>query len=80
MGVDPDLRLLGRGVQRARKAAGVSQEELGDRTGLHRNYIGQIERGERNPTATALIAIARALSVSLSELVEGVAAGTGGSD
>lgn len=80
MGVNPDLRLLGRGVQRARKAAGVSQEELGDRTGLHRNYIGQIERGERNPTATALIAIARALSVSLSELLEGVPTGTGGSE
>lgn len=51
-------------MRRARMSAGLSQEELAHRSELHRNYIGGIERGERNVGVLALIEIARALRVS----------------
>jgi transcriptional regulator with XRE-family HTH domain len=46
----------------------MSQEELAERAGLHRNYVGLLERGERNATAKALLAIARALAIGPAEL------------
>lgn len=59
---------LGRAIREARAEARISQEELGNRTGIHRNYIGGIERGERNPSVVAVATLADALDVSLSEL------------
>jgi transcriptional regulator with XRE-family HTH domain len=56
-------------VRTLRNALGLSQEELAARSGLHRNYVGMIERGERNPTLTAIEAIARGLKARPSELV-----------
>lgn len=47
-----------------RLEAGLSQEDLADRSGLHRNYIGGIERGERNVGIKAILAICRALDCS----------------
>jgi transcriptional regulator with XRE-family HTH domain len=43
-------RALGRAVREARARRGLSQEELGFMAGLHRNYVGAIERGEINPS------------------------------
>lgn len=60
----PALQEVGARVRRARMSAGLSQEELAHRSELHRNYIGGIERGERNVGVLALIEIARALRVS----------------
>ncbi len=60
----PDLIAMGARVRAARLAAGLSQEELAERSGLHRNYIGGIERGERNVGVLALVELGRALNVS----------------
>ena len=49
-------------------ARALSQEELADKAGVHRTYMGGIERGERNPSLKNIAAIADGLGVSLSEL------------
>jgi transcriptional regulator with XRE-family HTH domain len=55
-------------VRDLRLAKGLSQEELAFRAGMHRTYLGGIERGERNPALKNISAIAQALGVTLSEL------------
>lgn len=60
---------LGRAVRELRARRGLSQEELGFCSRLHRNYVGAIERGEINPTFRILIALSRGLTVPLSELL-----------
>lgn len=62
-------RAFAREVRRTRTALNLSQEELADRAGLHRNYVGMIERSERSPTMVAAEGIARGLKIKLSELV-----------
>jgi transcriptional regulator with XRE-family HTH domain len=52
-----------------RKAKHLSQEELADACELHRTYIGSIERGERNVTLSTLEVLAKALGVSVIELL-----------
>lgn len=47
----------------------MSQEALGYRAGLDRTYISGVERGRRNPTATAMIKLATGLQASVGELV-----------
>jgi transcriptional regulator with XRE-family HTH domain len=69
VGSDKDLIALGREIRRHRKAAELSQEELAERAGLHRNYIGYLERGERNPRVKTLFQIARALNMRFAKLV-----------
>lgn len=68
--VDKDLLSVGREVRRLRLEQKLSQEELGDRAGLHANYIGYIERGERNVGIKALFRVARGLGVKPAELLE----------
>jgi len=67
-----DLLALGREIRRHRKALGLSQELLAERAGLHRNYVGFLERGERNPSVTTLFRVAQALQVRAADLVAGV--------
>jgi len=59
---------FGNRIRDLRLAKGLSQEELAFRAGIHRTYLGGIERGERNPALKNMAAIARALGVKLSEL------------
>ena len=59
---------LGRAVRELRARRGLSQEQLGFRCDLHRNYVGAIERGEINPTFRVLLKLAAGLRVPLSEL------------
>lgn len=67
----PDILILfGRNVQRARKAAGLSQEQLAEKAGLHRTYIGMIERAEKNITLRNIEKIAKALDVDIITLLQ----------
>ena len=50
----------------------MSQEEFAEAVQLHRTYIGSVERGERNVSLVNLARIAKALKLSLSQLLEGV--------
>ena len=65
---EPILVLFGRNVQNHRKAQGLSQEQLADRAGVHRTYIGMIERAEKNITLVNIEKIARALGVDIKDL------------
>lgn len=56
-------------IRRHREAAGISQEELADRAGLHRTYISLVERARRNLTVDALDRIAAGLEVPASRLL-----------
>ena len=58
---------VGRRVRELRSGLGISQEELAARSDLHRNYVGSVERGERDIGITSLARIAAALSVSLAD-------------
>jgi len=59
---------FGEKIRELRRAQGLSQEELAFRAGVHRNYLGGIERGERNPALENIVALAKALAVDPSEL------------
>jgi len=61
---DADLRRFGARVRQERALLGISQEELADRAGVHRTYIGSVERGERNVGVLTVIRLARALGVA----------------
>jgi transcriptional regulator with XRE-family HTH domain len=60
---------LGLAIRELRDEQGVSQEQLGLKTGLHRNHVGQIERAEMSPTLRSIELIAAALDRKPSELL-----------
>lgn len=66
---DPFLTGLGEATRALRVERGLSQERLSLESGVHRNYIGGIERAERKPTIATIATIAAALGVKPSELV-----------
>lgn len=66
------LVTVGRNVVALRKRCGWSQEELAAQCGLHRTYVGGIERGERNVSLKNLVRIATALGVPPAELLAGI--------
>nr|WP_315743046.1 MULTISPECIES: helix-turn-helix transcriptional regulator [unclassified Bradyrhizobium] len=63
-------RLVAKNLRRLRKDGGLSQEELADRAGLNRNYIGMIEREENSPTVDALEQISNALGIDPAALLQ----------
>ena len=63
-----ELRLLGTRIRELRKERLVTQEQLAKRSGVHRQFVGAIERDRTNPTMRALKKIAGALEVSVADL------------
>ena len=59
---------FGARLRQLRDERGYSQEELAERAGLHRNYVGGVERGERNVALENIVKLSKALSVKPSEL------------
>lgn len=65
---------LGRRIRARRVERGIkSQEDLADLAGLHRTYIGHLERGELNPSLLNVLKVAAALKIDAGELLRGLA-------
>jgi transcriptional regulator with XRE-family HTH domain len=61
---------FGKKVREERKKLGYSQEVLAEKAGVHRTYIGMIERGEKNITLANIQKVSKALKVKISELTK----------
>lgn len=64
--------VFGKEISRLRGRLGISQEELGFRTGLHRTYVSQLERGLKSPTLGVILKLSRTLGISAAKLVSNV--------
>jgi transcriptional regulator with XRE-family HTH domain len=64
------LASLGYAVHLQRARLRISQDQTAKRAGMHRNYVGAIERGEINPTYETLLRLAEGLGVPLHKLVQ----------
>ena len=62
--------MFGRRVRTLRLERGLSQEKLAELADLHRNYVGGVERGERNIALLNIVALAHALKVRPNKLIE----------
>lgn len=67
--MDGQLRQLGQRIQSLRKAKGWSQEKFADVCGVHRTYMGHLERGEKNLSFSTLVRLSDALEITVSELL-----------
>lgn len=68
----PVLEKFGRRVKEERLKQHLSQEELAERAGVHRTYVGMIERAEKNITLTNIEKIALALGIKIADLFSGL--------
>ncbi len=64
------LRKFGQRVREERLKQNLSQEKLAERAGVHRTYIGMIERAEKNITLLNIEKISKALGIGISELLD----------
>ena len=64
-----ELRKLGERIREVRIQNHITQSELALRCGLNRNYVGMLERGERNPTYITLVGIAQHLGICVPKLI-----------
>ena len=65
-------RILGETIRSYRKKVGFTQEKLAEKSDLHHNFIGEVERGNMEISIGSLIKIAKALNVDISDLVWGL--------
>lgn len=68
---EPNLIILGSRIRALRQERKLSQEKLAELSEVHRNFIGFIERGERNVGVKTVIALAQAMDVHPAQLFEG---------
>lgn len=64
------LKEFGLRIKELRQERGLTQEQFATKSGLHKNYIGMIERGERNPSLINIEIIAKGLEISISKLMK----------
>jgi transcriptional regulator with XRE-family HTH domain len=64
--------ILGKRIREYQSKKGFSQESFADHCGLHRTYMGGIERGERNLTIQTVLTVSRGLGLTMSELLSGI--------
>jgi transcriptional regulator with XRE-family HTH domain len=62
-------KALAENIRAIRRERNISQEELAELCGLHRTYVGFVERGERNVTLSSLEVLSKALGVSVPSLL-----------
>lgn len=63
-------QLFGRVLRTTREQHGFSQEQLGLESGYHRTYISMLERGQKTPTLTTILRLAKILNVSAAEWIQ----------
>jgi transcriptional regulator with XRE-family HTH domain len=66
------LKALGQRIRELRLKQGYSQEDFADHCGVHRTFMGTVERGEPNISFTNLYKISQALGITLSQLLSGL--------
>jgi transcriptional regulator with XRE-family HTH domain len=69
---DAVLVRLGANLRKAREKQGWSQDEFAFRCGVHRTYVGSVERGEYNITILTLRKFAKALGITLRDAIQGI--------
>lgn len=65
-----ELKNLGQTIRLKRENRGLTQNEVAEKAGLDRNYIGMVERGERNPSYLSLLKIANGLNLTVYQLIK----------
>lgn len=63
-------QIFGQNLRRKRETLGISQEDLAEKAGLHRTYIGSVERGERNVSIDNMERLAVAVGSTIEELLD----------
>ncbi len=71
--MDAKRKRFAANLSHARQASGISQEELGARTGLHRTEVSLLERGGREPRLAVLAKLAASLDTTIEALCAGIA-------
>ena len=69
---DEILKTLGRRIRELRLKQGYSQEAFADHCGVHRTFMGTIERGESNLSFSNLVKVSGGLGITLSQLLSGL--------
>ena len=64
-----ELQILGKIIREKREARHLTQVELAEKASVDRNYIGMVERGERNPSYLSLHKIAKGLGLTINEMI-----------
>ena len=63
-------QIFGQNLRRKRETLGISQEDLAEKAGLHRTYIGSVERGERNVSIDNMERLAVAVGSNIEQLLK----------